>query len=155
MIVKRQPFKVLWLVLKNTRADRILSSYLLFVFVDAALIWIFEPTIHTYRDALWYCYAVISTAGFGDVVVTRFIPKALSVLLTAYSLLALAILTGVVVNYYIQVIELRNKETLAAFMDRLERLPDLDTEELRQLSQQVKNFREGNAYEDFRDRSKD
>lgn len=155
MIVKRQPFKVLWLVLKNTRADRILSSYLLFVFVDAALIWIFEPTIHTYRDALWYCYAVISTAGFGDVVVTRFIPKALSVLLTAYSLLSLAILTGVVVNYYIQVIELRNKETLAAFMDRLERLPDLDTEELRQLSQQVKNFREGNAYEDFRDRSKD
>lgn len=155
MIVKRQPFKVLWLVLKNTRADRILSSYLLFVFVDAALIWIFEPTIHTYRDALWYCYAVISTAGFGDVVVTRFIPKALSVLLTAYSLLALAILTGVVVNYYIQVIELRNKETLAAFMDRLERLPDLDTEELRQLSQQVKNFREGNVYEDFRDRSKD
>ena len=155
MIVKRQPFKVLWLVLKNTRADRILSSYLLFVFVDAALIWIFEPTIHTYRDALWYCYAVISTAGFGDVVVTRFIPKALSVLLTAYSLLALAILTGVVVNYYIQVIELRNKETLAAFMDRLERLPDLDTEELRQLSQQVKNFRKGNAYEDFRDGSKD
>lgn len=29
--------------------------------------WI-EPEIHNYFDALWYCFSVISTIGFGDIV---------------------------------------------------------------------------------------
>ena len=51
---------------------------------------------------LWYCYEVISTAGFGDVVAVTFIGKMCSVLLTIYSLFVVAIATGVVVNFYTQ-----------------------------------------------------
>lgn len=127
--------------MRYTKANKILVSYLVFVFVDAALIWISEPTIHTYSDALWYCYAVISTAGFGDIVVTAFMPKILSVALTAYSLLVIAIVTGVVVNFYTQMIEIKNQETLTAFLDKLERLPDLSEEERKDLSERVKRFR--------------
>ncbi len=127
--------------MRYTKADKILFSYLVFVFADAALIWISEPAIRTYPDALWYCYAVISTAGFGDMVVTAFIPKILSVVLTAYSLLIIAIVTGVVVNFYTQMIEIKNQETLLAFLDKLEQLPDLSVEERRKLSEQVKKFR--------------
>lgn len=127
--------------MRYTKANKILVSYLVFVFVDAALIWISEPTIQTYSDALWYCYAVISTAGFGDIVVTAFMPKILSVALTAYSLLVIAIVTGVVVNFYTQMIEIKNQETLTAFLDKLERLPDLSEEERKDLSERVKRFR--------------
>ena len=133
--------KILKEILRNTRADQLLFSYILFVFADAGLIWILEPTITTYGDALWYCYAVISTAGFGDVVVTHFLPKLLSVVLTVYSALALAIITGVVVNYYTRLIELRQRETLMSFLDRLEVLPQLSEEELAELSQKVKDYR--------------
>ncbi len=128
--------------MKNTKADKVLISYLGFVFLDAALIWIFEPTIRTYRDSLWYCYAVISTAGFGDMVVTRAIPKLLSVLLTVYSVIVIAIITGVVVNFYTQMIEIKNKQTLAAFLDRMENLEDLSRDELREMSEQVRKTRE-------------
>ena len=134
-------FRVLWNIMHNTKTDRIILSYLLFVFVDAALIWSFEPTLATYADALWYCYAVISTAGFGDMVVTMPIPKILSVLLTVYSLLVIALVTGVIVNFYTQVIDLKNKETMTAFFDRIEHLPEMSEEELRSLSEQVKKFR--------------
>lgn len=133
--------KLLGNILRHTGADRVLLSFTGFVFVDAALIWLFEPTIKTYGGALWYCYAVISTAGFGDVVVTSLIAKILSVVLTIYALLALAILTGVVVNFYNQVIEIRDKETIRSFMDQMERLPELSQEELETLSGQVKRFR--------------
>ena len=133
--------KLLGNILRHTGADRVLLSFTGFVFVDAALIWLFEPTIKTYGGALWYCYAVISTAGFGDVVVTSLIAKILSVVLTIYALLALAILTGVVVNFYNQVIEIRDKETIRSFMDQMERLPELAQEELETLSGQVKRFR--------------
>lgn len=138
----KKRLKIVFRILKVTGASQILDSYLVFVFMDAALIWIFEPTIKTYMDSLWYCYAVISTAGFGDVVVTAFIPKVLSVLLTIYSLVALAIFTGVVVNFFNQTIDMRNKETLTAFLDELESLPEMNEEELKDLSERVKHFRQ-------------
>lgn len=99
-----------------------------------------EPD-NRYGDALWYCYAVISTAGFGDVVAVTFIGKMCSVLLTIYSLFVVAIATGVVVNFYTQMVELQRKETLAMFMDQLERLPELSREELENISRKVRQFR--------------
>ena len=73
--------------------------------------------------------------------VTTAIPRILSVVLTAYSVLIIAIVTGVVVNYYTQMIEMKNKETLSSFLDRLERLPELSGEELESLSASVRHFR--------------
>lgn len=133
--------RILWNILEHTGANRLLYSYFLFIFVDAFLIMVFEPTIKTYGAALWYCYAVISTAGFGDVIVTAPAAKILSVLLTVYSVILLAIVTGVIVSYYNQIIERRDKETLVAFLDRLENLEELSEEEMRTLSNQVKHFR--------------
>ena len=138
---ERKKIKIFWNILQHTKADRLLFSYFIFVFITAALIWVFDPTIKSLGNAMWYCYAVISTAGFGDVTVTTPIARILSVLLTFYSLVVLAIVTGVVVNYYNQTLEIRNKDTIAAFLDRLEDLPDLSKEELAEMSDQVRQFR--------------
>ena len=54
--------RVLGIILKRTKADRVLSGFLLFLFAAALIIQIVEPDINRYVDALWYCYAVISTA---------------------------------------------------------------------------------------------
>ena len=43
--------------------------------------WI-EPEIHNYFDALWYCFSVISTIGFGDIVVISIVAKILTILLS-------------------------------------------------------------------------
>ncbi len=131
--------KVLGSVLKRTRADKIIIGFIVFIFAIAAVIQLVEPDIN--GDALWYCYAVISTAGFGDVVAVTFIGKMCSVLLTIYSLFVVAIATGVVVNFYTQMVELQRKETLAMFMDQLERLPELSREELENISRKVRQFR--------------
>ena len=64
-----------------------------------------------------------------------------SVLLTIYSLFVVAIATGVVVNFYTQMVEMQRKETLAMFMDQLERLPELSREELENMSRKVRQFR--------------
>ena len=124
--------KVLGSVLKRTRADKIIIGFITFIFAIAAVIQLVEPDINRYGDALWYCYAVISTAGFGDVVAVTFIGKMCSVLLTIYSLFVVAIATGVV---------MQRKETLAMFMDQLERLPELSREELENISRKVRQFR--------------
>ena len=104
--------KVLGSVLKRTRADKIIIGFIVFIFAIAAVIQLVEPDINRYGDALWYCYAVISTAGFGDVVAVTFIGKMCSVLLTIYSLFVVAIATGVVVNFYTQMVECSEKRHL-------------------------------------------
>lgn len=133
--------RILWGILRHTHADRILLGFVLFLLADAAIIQIVEPDISRYGDALWYCYAVISTAGFGDIVAVTLIGKTCSVLLTIYTLFVVAIVTGVVVNFYTQLVELQRKETLAAFMDKLERLPELSKDELETISKNIKRYR--------------
>lgn len=135
---------VLKSILVRTHVSKILLSYIGFVLIAALLIQLIEPNINRYGDALWYCYAVISTAGFGDVVVTTFIAKAISVLVTIYSIVIIALVTGVIVNYYNQLIQIRQKETLAAFADRLQRLPELSKEELAEMSANAKKFFQDN-----------
>lgn len=131
---------VLKSILVRTHADKILLTYLVFVVIAALIIQIVEPGINRFVDALWYCYAVISTAGFGDIVVTTFSAKVVSVLLTAYSIVVIALVTGVIVNYYNQLIQIRQKDTLASFSDRLQRLPELSKEELEEMSANAKEF---------------
>lgn len=133
--------RILWGILKRTRANHILSGFVLFLLADAAVIRLVEPDIHRYGDALWYCYAVISTAGFGDIVTVTLIGKICSILLTIYTIFVVAIVTGVVVNFYTQLVEIHQKETLAMFMDKLEQLPELSKEELEHISQKVRKFR--------------
>jgi len=128
-------------ILVRTRAHRILFSFLAFFFLDALFIQIADPAIQSYGDALWYCYAVVSTAGFGDVVATTMLSKVASVLLTVYGLIALAILTGVIVNFYTQLIQAQQKNTLAAYAEKLENLPGLSPEELEELSADIRKFR--------------
>lgn len=133
--------RVLKNILVKTNTHKILITYLIFVLFCALLILFIEPKISTYGDALWYLYAVISTAGFGDIVVTTAIAKILSLLVTMYSTLVIAIVTGVVVNFYTEITELSKKETLTAFMDKLERLDTLSKDELKEISDGVKRFK--------------
>lgn len=132
--------RILRNILVRTKTDRILLTYLVFVLISALLIFLFDPAIQCYADALWYCYAVISTAGFGDIVVTAVFSKIVSVLVTMYSIIVIAIVTGVVVNFYTEITELQRKETLTAFMDKLENLDTMSREQLREISSQVKKF---------------
>ena len=128
-------------VLVRTNADKILIAYVVFVLVSALAVLIVEPNIDKYGDALWYCYAVVSTTGFGDVIVVTAFAKIISVLVTVYSTIVIAIVTGVVVNFYTEVAERQRKETFANFMDKLERLDTLSKEELAQMSVQVKEYK--------------
>lgn len=129
-------------ILKRTRTYPILLSYLAFILADAFVIQLAEPEINTYLDALWYCYAVISTAGFGDIVTITLIGKIASVLLTIYSLFVIAIATGVVVNFHSQLIQIRQQDTLAAFADKMQHLAELSPDELNEMSKRVRQFLE-------------
>lgn len=132
--------RILKQILIRTKAIQILSTFLIFVFGCALVIQAVEPDIHSYFDALWYCYAVITTCGFGDFTAATFIGRAASVLLSIYAVLVIAVVTGVVVNYYNQIIQIQQEQTLASVVDKLERLPELSKTELEQISERARDI---------------
>lgn len=50
-------------------------------------------------------------------------------------------LTGVAVNYCNTLIKMRQKDTMARFMDDLEHLEELDRDQLADLSRRVREYR--------------
>ena len=87
--------QVLRRVLRETGADKIWTGFLVQFFLSAAVIWLREPDMPRYGDALWYCYAVVTTIGFGDIVAQHFLSRVLSVLLSISAALVIALVTGV------------------------------------------------------------
>ena len=71
--------KVLGRVLRHTGADKIIAGFIGFLLLCSLVIWLCEPEIHTWRETQWYCFTMVSTIGFGDVVVHTAISRILSV----------------------------------------------------------------------------
>lgn len=129
-------------VLKRTHTDRLISGFVVFFLIDAFLIMLVEPDITNYRDAVWYCYAVFSTAGFGDFVAATFPGRLLSILLTICTIMIVALVTGVVVAFYNDLVAMKYKASKAEVLDRLEHLETLSKEELTELSETIRRIRE-------------
>lgn len=127
-------------VLKRTNANKIIIFFLIFFFADALLIQIIEPSIKTYGESLWYCFSVFSTIGFGDVIATTVIGRILTALLSVLTILVVALVTGVIVAFYNDVVSMQYKATKAEVLDKLENLDTLTKEELKALSEQIKNI---------------
>ena len=70
------------------------------------------------------------TIGNGDVVLHTPLTRALPMELSLYAAATLAIFTAVIVNYFQQVISQGHRGELEAFLEQLERLPELSREEL-------------------------
>lgn len=101
---------------------------------------VIEPNINSFFDSMWYCFNIITTIGLGDTIAVTVAGKILSVVLSIYAILIIAVIPGVLTSYYIESIKLRSNESMEKFMYDLERLPELSKEELIELSKKVKVF---------------
>ena len=132
--------RIMWNVLKRTGADKLLYGYLVLLLVISFVIVLVEPDINTYFDGLWYCYNVLSTIGLGDTIAVTFVGKVLSIILSVYSILIIAVIPGVITSFYLEVIKLRTNESMEKFIYDLERLPELSEQDLGEISEKVKKF---------------
>ena len=133
--------RVLRRVLRQTRFFETLGVYFIVFFALAYLIFRREDVFETYGNALWYCFELVKTIGFGEAVAVTPVGRLLSIILSMYSIGMIAIITSTVVTYHRAKLRTMEEDKLELMMDKLERLPELSSEELKEISESVRRFR--------------
>lgn len=95
--------KILSKVIRKTYAADVLSGLILFMAAFSFMFPVVEKNITSFRDALWYCFAIVTTIGFGDYAATSTLGRVMSAILGAYGIVVVALITSVVVNFYSEV----------------------------------------------------
>lgn len=133
--------KLLWSILKRVEADKIFIGFIFFILLISFAIKFVEPGINTYSDSLWYCFAVVTTIGFGDFTVVTPIGKILSVVLSLYGIIIVALIPSIIVGYFMEFNKKNLNESTEIYLEKLENLDKLDKSELKELSDLIKKRR--------------
>ncbi len=135
-----KPLKRIGKLLVRTGAIKIFGAYVVVLIIGGILLTFIEPQVHGVFEGFYYCFVASTTIGFGDIVPVTVWGRIITIIVTLVGLMAVAMVPGVVVAYYTEYLKIREKETAATFLEKLERLPELSKEELSELSEKVKEF---------------
>lgn len=87
-------------VIVRTFALEVLLGLAALIIVASLILMNIEPSMSRFGDSLWYCFAVVTTIGFGDLVPVTPIGRVVSVFLGIYGIIVFAVLTSIIVNFY-------------------------------------------------------
>ena len=135
-----KPVKRMIHLLNHTGTMKIFFAYLIVLCIGAVITWIFEPQVQSLWDGFWFCFVASTTIGFGDITAVTVIGRLAVIFVTLCGILTVAMVPGVVVAYYTEFLRRREEDTVSTFLEKLERLPELNREELQEISDRVKQF---------------
>ena len=110
VIFRRIRLDVLRRIVQQTYAAEIILGLLMLIFACAYVLRYMDPNITSFEDGLWYCFAIVTTIGFGDITATSLIGRVLSVILGIYGIIVVALITSIIVNFYTEVEKSRKQE---------------------------------------------
>ena len=92
--------KILIKIILSTFSLEVLFGLLVMIVAFSFVFVSVEPNITNFPDALWYCFAVVTTIGFGDFVAITPVGRICTVFLGLYGLVVVAVITSIIVNFY-------------------------------------------------------
>ena len=87
-------------IVRRTYAAEILFGLLMLILSSSWILTFTEEGIASYKDALWYCFALVTTIGFGDITAVTDLGRTMSVVLGIYGIIVVALITSIIVNFY-------------------------------------------------------
>ena len=101
-------------IVRRTYAAEILFGLLMLILSSSWVLVFTEEGIATYKDALWYCFALVTTIGFGDITAVTDLGRTMSVVLGVYGIIVVALITSIIVNFYGEIKKTRPGEEAEA-----------------------------------------
>ena len=87
-------------IARKTYAAEIIFGLLLLMVTFSYVLKYTDDTFATFWDGLWYCFAVVTTIGFGDLTATNAVGRIITVILGIYGIVVVALITSIIVNFY-------------------------------------------------------
>ena len=87
-------------IIFRTYALEILFGLIALMVALSLVLTVEEPTMTYFPNALWYCFTVVTTIGFGDFYATTLIGRLVTVVLGIYGIIVVAVITSIIVNFY-------------------------------------------------------
>lgn len=133
--------RLFWGITKKTNLHKFLIGFFICFFIFSLILFLVDKNITSYSNALWYFFVSCTSIGFGDIVVSTIIGRILTIIITIYEIVLVAMMSGVVVSNYLEVINIRKKETTTMFLDKLEHLTELSYDELVDIENKIKKIK--------------
>ena len=139
----KQLFEHVTIIVRSYRLvhfDRLLFSYLIVYVIVSFVVWALDPDVKGISDALWFTFQTGTTIGYGDLIVNNWFARIVTALFSVYSMALVAVFTGILAGYFVEIIKTEAKDSAVKFLLDLERLPEMSQEELVDLSERAKRF---------------
>ncbi|MBR1663259.1 MAG: two pore domain potassium channel family protein [Ruminococcus sp.] len=93
-------FDILKRIFIKSMASEVLLGLIILIVSSAMVLPIYEDSIKSFGDGLWYCFAIVTTIGFGDITATTLEGRVISVILGIYGIIVVALITSIIINFY-------------------------------------------------------
>ena len=100
VIFSRIRIDMLRKIIRKTYAMEIILGLLLLICAFSYVLKFLEDSIPTFTDGLWYCFAIVTTIGFGDITAVTLVGRILSIILGVYGIIVVSLITSIIVNFY-------------------------------------------------------
>ncbi|MDO5815743.1 MAG: ion channel [Methanobrevibacter sp.] len=133
LILFLQLFEVIRVFLRHTYLDEILSIFLMIIISFTFGLYLFDPSMNSLFDSLWFVVSTLTTVGYGDVLPTSTIGKVISLILLIGGVLIFSTITAAMASYF-------NKRLLNEGADELKSIQqklDSNVEELKELRREI------------------
>lgn len=132
--------RLFWSMIRRCHLEKAFLGFIGCFMLGALIIEMREPYVGSYGDAMWYVFVSCTTIGYGDYIAITPVGRIITVVLTIYEMILMALLSGVIVSHYLEVVHRREKYTATIFLEKLKHLKELDDEELEELQERVKKL---------------
>lgn len=133
-----ETLRLFWLIIKRVHGDKILYGFLSFFVLGSFLLWILDPDLHSWMDAIWLAYNIVTSIGLGDYTVTTFGARIVAILLGIYGAIITAFIPGMIASYYMEKVSFLRDETIEQYYDQLSHLSSMSQDQLRELSRKIR-----------------
>lgn len=93
-------FDILKDIIAKSMAAEVMAGLLILMICFSIVLLNVEDSMPAFMDAMWYCFAVVTTIGFGDVVASSVVGRILTVTLGIYGIIVVALITSIIINFY-------------------------------------------------------
>lgn len=130
------------LLLKQTKTVRYLVSFLIAFLICSLLMWMLDPSIETFGDAIWFGFMLVTTTGFGDLTVRTPAARLVAVFLGLYGVLTIGFICGVGASWLFEKVREGKNDSVAMMLYQLEHLDELSDEQIQALQTRISHIQQ-------------